>query len=228
MDHARPERERKTDHAPGLLDELLDRAVELATVSVERGGGPFGAVVARPLGGARCGGSAATGTQSASMAGSGARELPETGSAAAEAVDAVEAAQAVTQAVEAAQARWEIVAEGANRVVLDNDPTAHAEVVALRAAGGALGSFDLSDCVLLASCEPCPMCLTAGLWARVSAMYYAADRRDAAEAGFDDLAFYEAFESPRAQWQVPVRQRLLPGATVPFEAWRDRRTRVAY
>lgn len=120
------------------------------------------------------------------------------------------------------------VAEGANQVTSTNDPTAHAEVVALRAAGAALGTFDLSGCVLLASCEPCPMCLTAGLWARLDAMWFAATRADAAAAGFDDDAFYQALETPREQWAVPVRPLDVPSPTAPFDAWSRATTRTEY
>ena len=120
------------------------------------------------------------------------------------------------------------VAEGANQVTSTNDPTAHAEVVALRAAGARLETFDLSGCVLLASCEPCPMCLTAGLWARVDSMWFAASREDAAAAGFDDLAFYDALATPREDWLVPVRPVELPDRTAPFEEWARAGARVEY
>ncbi|MGJ7441832.1 nucleoside deaminase [Aquipuribacter sp. MA13-6] len=120
------------------------------------------------------------------------------------------------------------VAEGANQVTTANDPTAHAEVVALRAAGAALGTFDLSGCVMLASCEPCPMCLTAGLWARVDSMWFAASREDAATAGFDDLAFYDAMAQPREHWSVPVRSVDLPERTAPFDEWSRTAGRVEY
>ncbi|HED66617.1 MAG TPA: nucleoside deaminase [Planctomycetes bacterium] len=89
----------------------------------------------------------------------------------------------------------EIVARGANRVLADLDPSAHAEVVALRGAARALGTHDLSGTILYASCEPCPMCLGASLWARVDMIVFAADRRDAAAAGFDDERFYRALRS---------------------------------
>lgn len=120
------------------------------------------------------------------------------------------------------------VAEGANQVTATNDPTAHAEVVALRAAGTALGTFDLSGCVLFASCEPCPMCLTAGLWARLESMWFAATREDAAGAGFDDLAFYDTMALPREQWAVPVRAVPLDDATSPFQEWARAAARIEY
>ena len=123
---------------------------------------------------------------------------------------------------------WVTVAEGDNRVTATCDPTAHAEVVALRAAGRRLGTHDLSGCVLLASCEPCPMCLTAGLWARVDAMWFAASREDAAAAGFDDLALYDTLTRPRETWAVPVRPAEVPEATAPFRAWARHTDHVEY
>jgi tRNA(Arg) A34 adenosine deaminase TadA len=122
----------------------------------------------------------------------------------------------------------EVVAEGVNRVTRDLDPTAHAEVVALRAACHALGTHVLSGTVLVSSCEPCPLCLAAALWARVDGVVYAADRDDAATGGFDDRAFYELFDRPRGTWSVPVRQVPVGGAAAPFEAWLAAPDRVEY
>jgi len=122
----------------------------------------------------------------------------------------------------------EIVAEGVNRVTRDLDPTAHAEVVAMRNACQAVGDFNLAGCVLVSSCEPCPLCLAAALWARVDAIVYAADRHDAARGGFDDLAFYDLFDTPRDQWSLPVGQRTTPPATAPFDAWLAKTDRVDY
>jgi guanine deaminase len=113
----------------------------------------------------------------------------------------------------------ELVAEGQNRVTRDLDPTAHAEVQAIRAAGRALGDFSLAGCVLYASCEPCPLCVSASLWARLDRVVYAADRHDAARGGFDDLAFYELFARDRSTWPMPVVRGADRGATAPFEAW---------
>ncbi len=124
--------------------------------------------------------------------------------------------------------RWRVVAEGINRVVPNLDPTAHAEVVALRAAAQALGRFDLAGTVLLTSCEPCPMCLAAGLWARVDAMWFAATRDDAAAAGFDDREFYTAFDTPREEWAVPVLRADVAHPLAPFQAWTQLSDRVAY
>jgi tRNA(Arg) A34 adenosine deaminase TadA len=122
----------------------------------------------------------------------------------------------------------DILAEGVNRVTRDLDPTAHAEVVAIRSACQVVGDFSLSGCVLVSSCEPCPLCLAAALWARVDEIVYAADRHDAARGGFDDLAFYDLFDTPRDQWSLPVGQRATPSATAPFEAWLAKTDRVDY
>jgi guanine deaminase len=117
--------------------------------------------------------------------------------------------------------------DGVNRVALDNDPTAHAEVVAIRKAAAASGNFNLSGAVLYASCEPCPLCLAAALWARVDRVYFAADRNGAAAAGFDDALFYEYFDGARPEL-MPVRQTDLPASDLPFQAWRDNPDRTEY
>ncbi|GAB2793011.1 nucleoside deaminase [Amycolatopsis magusensis] len=122
----------------------------------------------------------------------------------------------------------ETIATGVNRVTPDLDPTAHAEVVAIRAACRALGTFKLDGCVLVSSCEPCPMCLSSALWARVDRIVYAADRHDAAKAGFDDLAFYELFSTPRDAWSVPVTQVSTEDGFTPFATWLDQPDRVDY
>jgi guanine deaminase len=121
-----------------------------------------------------------------------------------------------------------IVAEGVNRVTRDLDPTAHAEVVAIRAACRAVGDFSLAGCVLVSSCEPCPLCVSAALWARVDAVVYAADRHDAARAGFDDLAFYQMFDQPRESWTMPVAKVPVASAVAPFDAWLAKPDRVDY
>lgn len=120
--------------------------------------------------------------------------------------------------------------EGVNRVTANNDPTAHAEVTAIRAAGQGLGTFDLTGCVLYSSCEPCPMCLASALWARVERVVFAADRHDAASAGFDDAIFYQYFENPDERTLMPVVRELGPGADhrEPFEAWKRLATRIDY
>lgn len=121
-----------------------------------------------------------------------------------------------------------ILAEGVNRVTRDLDPTAHAEVVAIRAACRVRDDHSLTGCVLISSCEPCPLCLAASLWARVDEVVYVADRHDAARAGFDDLAFYELFDRPRDQWPLPVLQRVTPSQAAPFDAWLAKTDRVDY
>lgn len=121
-----------------------------------------------------------------------------------------------------------VVATGVNQVTIANDPTAHAEVVAIRAACRELGDFRLSGCVLVTSCEPCPLCLAAALWARVDRVVFAADRHDAARGGFDDLAFYELFSTPRDQWAMAVTSTPVPDPAAPFAAWRAKTDRVDY
>jgi guanine deaminase len=121
-----------------------------------------------------------------------------------------------------------IVSEGTNLVTATNDPTAHAEVVAIRRACAALGTFQLTGCELYTSCEPCPMCLGAIYWSRPSVIYYCGTHKDAAEAGFDDSFIYQQTRLPVEQRHIPMR-RLLPGdADRPFEAWRHNTARVRY
>jgi guanine deaminase len=122
----------------------------------------------------------------------------------------------------------ELIATGVNQVTPNLDPTAHAEVVAIRAACQQLQTFKLDGCLLVASCEPCPLCLSAALWARMDRVIFAADRHDAAEAGFDDRAFYEVFTSPADQWPLTVEQVGGDGATLPFKQWNARSDRVEY
>ena len=112
-----------------------------------------------------------------------------------------------------------VVAEGVNRVTRDLDPTAHAEVMAIRAACRELGSFTLEGCVLYTSCEPCPMCLGAALWARVEGIWWAATAEDAARAGFDDAAFYREVRLPAGERAVPGGQVLGEEGWGPFATW---------
>ena len=118
--------------------------------------------------------------------------------------------------------------EGTNRVTADADPTAHAEVVAIRAACALTGSHELRGAVLLTSCEPCPMCLATALWARIDRVVFAADRYDAARAGFDDAEFYGYFDSPGDESLLPVGQAVLDSALRPFEAWLHHEQRTEY
>lgn len=151
--------------------EWLAETIRLATENVAKGGGPFGALIAK-------------------------------GS--------------------------EIVATGINRVTATLDPTAHAEVTAIRTACQTLNTFTLTGCVLVSSCEPCPMCLSSALWSRVDRIIYATTRHDAARAGFDDRAFYELFDRPRESWHVPVTQLSTADGNTPFEAWLENTTRIEY
>ncbi|MGN8026673.1 nucleoside deaminase [Microbacterium sp. 22242] len=123
------------------------------------------------------------------------------------------------------------VFEGVNRVTANLDPSAHAEVTAIRAACQGLGTFDLSGAVLYTSCEPCPMCLATSLWARIDRVYFAADRRDAADAGFDDALFYRYFEGgPEDRQIMPVADIVLPPEerVAPFSEWSRTTTRIEY
>lgn len=122
----------------------------------------------------------------------------------------------------------EVLAEGQNRVTRDLDPTAHAEVVAIRAACRAAGSFTLPGTTLYTSCEPCPLCLSAALWARVDRVVFAADRHDAARGGFDDREFYELFEQPREAWHIPIDSRRIEESAAPFDAWLAHEARTDY
>ncbi|MBD8042522.1 nucleoside deaminase [Arthrobacter sp. Sa2BUA2] len=118
--------------------------------------------------------------------------------------------------------------DGVNRVTANNDPTAHAEVTAIRNACAALETFDLTGAVLYTSCEPCPMCLASALWARVDRVVFAADRHDAARAGFDDAVFYEYFETPLEERSMPVTQISGPTRNDPFDAWNTASNRIEY
>ena len=152
-------------------NELMRRAIQLSNESLERGGGPFGAVIAR---------------------------------------------------------NGEIVAEGSNGVTLTGDPTAHAEVTAIRFAAGKLGSFDLSGCEIYTSCEPCPMCLGAIYWAHLDRIYYANDRKDAAAIGFDDDFIYREIALKPEDRSKPSEMLLRNEALSVFEKWRNLESRNEY
>lgn len=121
-----------------------------------------------------------------------------------------------------------VVAEGQNRVTADLDPTAHAEVVAIRAACQLIGDFSLAGTTLYSSCEPCPLCLSAALWARVDRVVFAADRDDAARGGFDDREFYELFTRDRSTWHISVEALRPDNAPEPFDAWLAHESRTDY
>jgi guanine deaminase len=121
-----------------------------------------------------------------------------------------------------------VIARGANQVVAENDPTLHAEVVAIRAACREVRSFDLSGAVLYSSCEPCPMCFGAAFWARVDRVVHAASRVDAAAAGFDDAAIYADVCAPAGARVLATVQLLAGEGGRPFEAWAANPDRVQY
>lgn len=121
-----------------------------------------------------------------------------------------------------------VVVEGVNGVTRGNDPTAHAEIEAIRSACRQAETFSLEGWVLYSSCEPCPMCLSACLWARLSGVYYVATRDDAAAGGFDDREFYELLEHPGEHWPLPVLHIERPGSTRPFEQWRENQDATPY
>ncbi len=149
----------------------MREAIELSKNSVERGGGPFGAVIVR-------GG--------------------------------------------------EIVARASNSVTLFNDPTAHAEVNAIRAACASLGTFDLAGAEIYTSCEPCPMCLGAIYWAGIGKIYYGNTKQDAAAAGFDDSFIYDEIALPPLQRRVPATELLRTEALEGFRMWQQKEDKIEY
>ena len=151
--------------------ELMTRAIELSEESVRKGGGPFGAVIARD---------------------------------------------------------GEIIAEASNSVTIDHDPTAHAEVNAIRKAAEVLGNYDLSGCEIFTSCEPCPMCLGAIYWAHLDKIYYANNRKDAADIGFDDDFIYRELELTPDKRVKPSEILLQEEAIKAFELWRDKTDKTEY
>ncbi len=152
-------------------NELMRRAIQLSNESLEHGGGPFGAVIARD---------------------------------------------------------GEIVAEGSNGVTLQGDPTAHAEVTAIRIAAQKLGTFNLSGCEIYTSCEPCPMCLGAIYWAHLDKIYYANDRKDAAAIGFDDDFIYREMDLPPEDRSKPSEKLLRNEALPVFEKWKRLESKNEY
>lgn len=152
-------------------NELMRRAIALSEESVNNGGGPFGAVIAR---------------------------------------------------------NGEIVAEAANRVTLDNDPTAHAEVSAIRLASRKLGTFNLAGCDIYTSCEPCPMCLGAIYWARLDNIYYANNREDAANIGFDDEFIYHEIALKPSERRKNMELLLPEEAINAFKMWEEKVEKTEY
>ncbi len=152
-------------------EELMRKAIALATENVAKGGGPFGAVIVKD---------------------------------------------------------GEIIATGVNRVTSNCDPTAHAEVQAIREAAAKLQTFNLSGCTIYASCEPCPMCLAAIYWAHIDRLYYAADKSDAAKAGFDDSFIYDEFTRPAIERRLISKNMLHDEALTTFKAWEEKAEKVEY
>ena len=151
--------------------EFMRRAIALASESVRRGGGPFGAVIVKD---------------------------------------------------------GEVVAEGSNSVTLLNDPTAHAEVTAIREACRRLGTFHLEGCTVYTSCEPCPMCLGAIYWAGIKQIFYGNTRKDAADIGFADDFIYEETERPLEARRLPIRPLLRDEAQESFRLWEGKSDKVEY
>ncbi len=121
-----------------------------------------------------------------------------------------------------------VIAEGWNRVVSSNDPTAHAEIVAIRGAAASLDSFSLDGCVLYSSCEPCPMCLAAASWARIEHVYYANTRQDAAAIGFDDQFFYDELMRPVAERSLPMTRIEVAHSRVAMQRWDESPAKTPY
>ena len=121
-----------------------------------------------------------------------------------------------------------IIAEGSNKVTFSNDPTAHAEIVAIREACKKLNTFNLSGCDLYASCEPCPMCLSAIYWSHVDNIFYANTREDAKKINFDDSLIYSEISKKNEDRKIPIKQMLRDEALKAFEIWNKKTDKVEY
>lgn len=155
-----------------MNDELLmQKAISLSVENVKRGGGPFGAVIAK---------------------------------------------------------EGKVIATGVNRVTKNNDPTAHAEITAIRKAARRLGTFDLSGCEIYTSCEPCPMCLSAIYWAHLDKIFYGNTKTDAKEIGFDDSFIYDQLSLKPEERKVQMQQLLHRKAIGAFQDWMDKEDKVRY
>ncbi len=121
-----------------------------------------------------------------------------------------------------------IIAEGANSVTATNDPTAHAEVVAIREACKKLGAFELTDCEIYTSCEPCPMCLGAIYWARPARVFFGSTASDASRVGFDDSLIYQDIPQPHSERKIPMLQLMRDEALEAFRAWERSPNRISY
>ena len=121
-----------------------------------------------------------------------------------------------------------VIGKGGNKVTVNKDPTAHAEIVAIREAARNIGSFDLSGCEIYASCEPCPMCLGAIYWARIDKLYYAATKDDAAKANFDDSFIYAEIAKPKDQRKLQSVQLMREDAVKVFDQWIESENKIPY
>jgi tRNA(Arg) A34 adenosine deaminase TadA len=121
-----------------------------------------------------------------------------------------------------------VIARGVNRVTINIDPTAHAEVNAIREASKVLGTFDLSGCEIYSSCEPCPMCLGAIYWARLDKLYFANTKQDAKDIEFDDSFIYEELDLPIEKRKIPTTQMLREEALAAFNKWKNKEDKIEY
>ena len=124
--------------------------------------------------------------------------------------------------------KGEVIATGSNCVTSHNDPTAHAEITAIRAACQKLNSFQLTECEVYTSCEPCPMCMAALYWSRCATVYYGNTAADAASIGFDDAFLYDELKKPLADRSLPIHNLLRTEAFASFAAWRDSTNKIDY
>jgi guanine deaminase len=122
----------------------------------------------------------------------------------------------------------EIIASVGNSVLADNDPTAHAEINAIRIACKHINSFDLSGCTIYSSCEPCPMCLSAIYWARIEKIYYCNTRQEASDAGFDDELIYTEIAKEPKYRKIPIINIPLSGSSIPFKSWLEKENKKKY
>ena len=122
----------------------------------------------------------------------------------------------------------QIIAEGSNKVTINKDPTAHAEVMAIRAAAAYLTDFNLSGCDIYTSCEPCPMCLSAIYWARLDKIWYANTKSDAKKIGFDDSFIYDQIRLPMEQRSIPITQLLRDEGLSAFKIWENKEDKTEY
>ena len=121
-----------------------------------------------------------------------------------------------------------IISEGMNRVTVDNDPTSHGEIVAIRNACKKLNTFNLSNCYLYSSCEPCPMCMSAIYWSRIGKVYYANTRDDAKKINFDDSLIYSEIPKKNEDKKIPIKQMMRNEALKAFDIWDKKTDKIEY